>query len=112
MDGNYLRFFVREGMRHADQPIHDWLFGAAREIGISGGTAFRASAGFGRHGLHEDGFFELAGTLPESVEFFGSSEQIQRLLAAVAAAGLRLVYVIHPARWAVTGEAPAFPPRR
>lgn len=98
-----LRFFVQEGMRHAGEPIHDWLFQAAREIGIQGGTAFRASAGFGRHGLVEDSFFELAGTLPETVEFFADEGLIGVLLARVGQAGLKLVYVLHPVTTGITG---------
>jgi len=98
-----LRFFVQEGMRHDGEPMHEWLFQAAREIGIPGGTAFRASAGFGRHGLHEDTFFELAGKLPETVEFFADEGLIRALLARVGQAGLKLVYVLHPVTTGTTG---------
>lgn len=98
-----VRFFVQEGMRHNGGPIHEWLFQAAREIGITGGTSFRASAGFGRHGLHEDSFFELAGKLPETVEFFADEGLIRVLIARVGQAGLRLVYVLHPVTTGVTG---------
>ncbi|MCU0934220.1 MAG: DUF190 domain-containing protein [Thiobacillaceae bacterium] len=100
-----IRFYVREGMRHAHQPIHEWLFAQARVAGIAGGTAFRASAGFGRHGLHEEHFFELAGTLPECVEFFATEEQTTALLDHVAAAGLKLFYVRFPVRLGITGAA-------
>lgn len=99
-----VRFFVQEGMRHAHQPIHEWLFGEAKALGIAGGTAFRASAGFGRHGLHEDHFFELAGRLPETLEFFADAERIEALIRRVGAAGLRLVYVTHPVNAGVTGS--------
>ena len=98
-----VRFFVQEGMRHEGEPIHEWLFKHAREIGIAGGTAFRASAGFGRHGLMEDHFFELAGKLPETVEFFADEGLIQALLARVGLARLRLVYVLHPVTTGITG---------
>lgn len=98
-----VRFFVREGMKHARRPIHEWLFDEARALGIPGGTASRASAGFGRHGLHEDHFFELAGQLPETLEFFADAERIEALIRRVGAAGLRLVYVTHPVTAGVTG---------
>lgn len=98
-----VRFFVREGMKHAHRPIHEWLFDEARALGIPGGTAFRASAGFGRHGLHEDHFFELAGQLPETLEFFADAERIEALIQRLGAAGLRLVYVTHPVNVGVTG---------
>ena len=99
-----IRFFVQEGMRHANRPMHEWLFEQARELGISGGTAFRAAAGFGRHGMQADTFFELAGKLPESVEFAADDTRIAALVARVAAAGLKLVYVTHPVVIGVTGS--------
>jgi len=97
-----VRFYVEEGMRHGHQPIGDWLFGQAQEVGIPGGTAFRAAAGFGRHGLHEDHFFELAGKLPEAVEFFAAPAAIAALIARVGEAGLKLLYITYPVNTGVT----------
>lgn len=98
-----VRFFAQEGMRHQGRPVHEWLFETARELGIPGGTAFRASAGYGRHGVIEDSFFELAGNLPETVEFSADENLIQALLARVGQAGLKLVYALHPVTVGVTG---------
>lgn len=98
-----IRFYVQEDMKHGHRPLHDWLFDVARELGISGGTLFRAAAGFGRHGLHEDHFFELAGKLPETVEFFAEADKIAALIEQVGKAGPRLVYVTHPVSAGVTG---------
>lgn len=98
-----VRFYVREGLRHAGRPVHEWLFDAARALGIPGGTAFRASAGYGRHGVHEDGFFELAGSLPEAVEFFAEEDKIDALLGRVGEAGLKLIYLTYPVTTGVTG---------
>lgn len=98
-----VRFFVQEDMKHARQPIHEWLFEQARALGIPGGTAFRAAAGFGRHGMHEDSFFELAGKLPETVEFAADEARIRRLIDHVGQAGLKLMYVTHPVDMGVTG---------
>jgi PII-like signaling protein len=98
-----VRFFVQEGMRHEHLPIHEWLFNQAKELGFAGGTAFRACAGFGRHGLHEDSFFELAGRLPETLEFFADADRVDALIRRAGAAGLRLVYVTHEVASGVTG---------
>lgn len=98
-----VRFFVQEGMRHEHQPIHEWMFNEARALGIPGGTAFRASAGYGRHGVHEDSFFELAGKLPETLEFFAEADHIDALIKRVGEAGLKLVYVTHPVATGMTG---------
>ena len=103
MEQLLLRIYVREGMRHDGKRIHDWLFEQAQASGITGGTVFRASAGDGRHGLHEDSFFELAGALPETIEFLAAPERIEALLTRVGAAGLRLVYTTMAVRTSVTG---------
>jgi PII-like signaling protein len=99
-----IRFFVEEGSKHAHQPLREWLFEQARELGIPGGTAFRAAAGYGRHGKQEDTFFELAGKLPESIEFAADEGSIAALIQRVGTAGLKLVYVTHPVRIGVTGS--------
>lgn len=98
-----IRFFAQEGIKHAHQLVHEWLFEQAHELGIPGGTVFRAAAGFGRHGVHEDAFFELAGTLPESIEFSADADRIAALVQRTGAAGLKLVYVTHPIQIGVTG---------
>ncbi len=88
---------------HLDgRPIHEWLFEQAQALSIPGGTAFRASAGYGRHGLHEDSFFELAGSLPEVVEFFADEVKIGGLIERVGGAGLNLVYMTYVVSTGVT----------
>lgn len=98
-----IHFYVQEGMKHGHSSIHSWLFETARDLGIPGGTVFRAAAGYGRHGLHEDHFFELAGKLPETVEFFAEADKIAALVERVGSAGLHLLYVSHPVNVGVTG---------
>lgn len=103
MEHQCLRIYVREGMRRGGQRIHDWLFEHAQAVGIGGGTVFRASADFGRHGRHEDEFFELAGQLTETVEFIGTPAQIEQLLDTLGRAGLRLAFSTYPVHFGVTG---------
>lgn len=98
-----LRIYVREGLRHEGQRIHDWLFDQAMAAGITGGTVFRASADFGLHGRHEDEFFELAGHLTEAIEFIGETSQVAALLERIGAASLRLAYTAQPVSFGVTG---------
>ena len=106
MKGSVLRFFVHEGERHGGELLFEWLLQEARRVGIPGGSAFRAIAGYGRHGvLHEQTFFELAGNLPVQVVFFTRRELAERLLERVAAAGLRLVYSQSEAEFGTTGTA-------
>ncbi len=92
-----LQVFVSEASRHHGKLTYEWLLDAAQDLGIAGGSAFRALAGFGRHGRHDVGFFELAGELPVVVEFFVEDAMADRLLAIIAEAGMKLVYAKLPA---------------
>jgi hypothetical protein len=59
-------------------------------------------AGYGRHGvLHEAKFFELAGDLTVEVEFMVTDEEAAKLLEAVRAAGIRMLYARIPAEFGV-----------
>lgn len=97
-----LQIFVSEASRHHGKLTYEWLLDMAQQLGISGGSAFHALAGFGRHGRHDVGFFELAGDLPVVVEFFVEADMADRLLKTVAEAGLKLVYAKLPAELGVT----------
>ena len=100
----YLKFFVIENQRHEGQLLYQWLLRRASTLGLPGGSAFRAMAGFGRHHvLHEAHFYELAGELPMEVVFVASPEEADRLLAEVTAAGLSLFHYMMPARSGTTG---------
>lgn len=102
MQSVYLKFYVTEKQRHDGTLLHDWLLEQAKKQGISGGSAFRAIAGYGRHGhMHEETFFELAGELPVQVEFILQASQADALLDAVRTAKLNLFYV----RYAVESGA-------
>jgi PII-like signaling protein len=81
MKGTLLRFYVHENRLHRHVALYEWLLEQAKSLGISGGSAFRAIAGYGRHGiLREEHFFELAAQLPIQVEFAVSDEEADRLL--------------------------------
>ena len=93
MNGTLLRFYVHENRLHRHVALHEWLLEQAKKQGIQGGSAFRAVAGFGRHGiLHEEHFFELAASMTIVVEFLVSAEQGERLLALVRDEGIGIVY--------------------
>jgi PII-like signaling protein len=97
-----LQLFVTESQRHHGKLVYEWLLDMAGEMGVSGGSAFRALAGFGRHGRHDAGFFELAGEVPVVVEFFVDGAMADRLLKVVSDAGLNLVFARLPAQTGVT----------
>lgn len=108
MQGVYLKFFVQEHRKLHGRLAYEWLLEKGKALGFPGGSALRAVAGFGRHGvLHEDHFFELAGSLPVVVEFVVSEADAQRMLELVAAEKQSFFYVKVPVEYGVTnGAAP------
>lgn len=100
MKGTYLRFYVHENRKHEHVLLYEWLLERARSIGIHGGSAFRAVAGYGRHGiLHEQHFFELAGDLTVEVEFLLTDEETDRLLDLLRRERVRVFYAKAPAEF-------------
>jgi uncharacterized protein len=91
---NLLSFYVSEKQHHAGKPLYEWLLEEAKDMGVHGGSAFRAIAGFGRHGhMHEETFFELAGELAVKVEFVIDDALAEQLLAKIRNQGLKIFYV-------------------
>jgi uncharacterized protein len=106
MNGHFLRFYVHENQRHGRQLLWEWLLEVASKAGIRGGSAFRAMAGFGRHHvMHEDHFFELAGSLAVEVEFIVADDEEARLLDLVRGSGARVFYARIPAEFGVINPA-------
>jgi PII-like signaling protein len=104
MDGSFLRLYVHENDRLHGQLAWEWLLKQANGLGIRGGSAFRAVAGFGRHRvLHEERFFELAGTVTVEVEFIVTDDEARQLLDLVGREGLRVFYARTPAHFGVIG---------
>lgn len=102
MQGSFCRFYVHENDRHHGRLLWEWLLEQANRMGIRGGSAFKAMAGFGRHHvLHEERFFELAGSLTVEVEFIVSDEEARRLLDLVTREKVRAFYALIPARFGV-----------
>lgn len=100
MKGTYLKFYVHENCRHHGKLVYEWLLSVARELGIHFGSAFRAIAGFGRHGLVEQHFYELADGLPVEVVFMLSDTEAERLLARLREEKhLSLFYIQMPAEY-------------
>lgn len=94
MQSVYLKFYLTEKQRHNGALLYEWLLEEAKKLGVPGGSAFRAIAGFGRHGrLHDESFFELAGELPVQVEFVLDAVLADKLLEVLRAHKLNLFYV-------------------
>ena len=111
MQGLLLRFYVHEDLRHHGKLVWEWLLEEGNRLGVRGGSAFKAMAGFGRrHLLHEARFFELAGTLTVEVEFIATQEEAQKLLARLHEQKLRVFYAYTPATFGVINPDASDPP--
>jgi len=98
-----LSFYVSEKQRYAGKHLYDWLLEEARSIGVHGGSAFRAIAGFGRHGkMHEDTFFELAGELAVKVEFIIDDDLAKQLMDILSEQKLKIFFVRCPVQSGTT----------
>ena len=106
MNGTCIRFYAHENRKVHGVLFHDWLLGEAKKIGIHGGSAYKAIAGFGRHGvLHEAKFFELAGDLTVVTEFIVNDDEAGRLVEIVRAAKLHAFYARFAAEFNVIDPA-------
>ena len=102
MKGTYLKFYVQELRKHRGILLYEWILERAKETGIQGGSAFRAIAGFGRHGVfHEAHFFELAGDLPVEVGFMVSDGEADRLLTLIKEEEIPLFFIKIPAEYEI-----------
>jgi PII-like signaling protein len=111
MKGVVLRFYVHENRKHRHVLMYEWLLEQARAMGIHGGSAFRAIAGYGRHGvLHEQHFFELAGELAVQVEFILTEDEADRLLERVKQERIHLFYARVAAEFGVLDGTPGTAP--
>lgn len=91
---NLLSFYISEKQHHSDMPLYEWLLEEARGMGVHGGSAFRAIAGFGRHGrMHEETFFELAGELAVKVEFVLDDALAEQLIERIRRLNMEVYYL-------------------
>lgn len=101
-----LRFYMHENRKHHHIVLYEWLLEEAKGLGIHGGSAFRAIAGFGRHGiLHEEHFFELAADMTVEVEFVVADEEAEKLISLLRRGRISVFYTRSPVEFgAVEGD--------
>ncbi|HET6432246.1 DUF190 domain-containing protein [Dyella sp.] len=102
MNGYSLRFYMHENQKHHGKLLYEWLLEAAREQRVHGGSAFKAIAGFGRHGqISAAHFFELAGEQTVLVEFLVDAAAADALVARIEAEQVPLFWARLPAQFGV-----------
>jgi PII-like signaling protein len=105
MQGVFLKFYVSEYREHNGILLYEWLLERAKKSGFNGGTATRALAGFGRHGvLHTETFLELAPDLPVEVSFVLSKEEAEGFMHLLQAENIDLFYVNFPVEFGFLPE--------
>jgi PII-like signaling protein len=106
MNGTILRFYVHENRTHKHIALFEWLLEQAKKLGIHGGSAFRAIAGYGRHGiLHEEHFFELSADMTIEVEFVVSDADADKLLDLLRRERVSIFFARVPAEFgAIEGD--------
>jgi PII-like signaling protein len=101
-----LRLYVPTNEHHCDQLLFEWVLERAKALGLRGGSAFRAIAGFGRHGvLHQEGFFDIAANLPLQVEFVAEENQARQLINLLRAEHISVPYVLTEVEFGFTAAA-------
>lgn len=105
MKGCSLRFYMHENQKHRGMLLYEWLLEQAKKQGVHGGSAFKAIAGYGRHGmLHEQHFFELAGENTVLVEFILDDAETATMLKIVQEDGAPLFWARFPAEFGIVGR--------
>jgi PII-like signaling protein len=105
VNGTLLRLYVHENRKHRHVLLYEWLLEQAHGLGIQGGTAFRAVAGYGRHGvLREEHFFELAPDLTVAVDFAVSDAEADALLGLLRREQVALFYMRLPIEFGALGD--------
>lgn len=105
MKGIYLKFFTYEFQKHKHKLLYEWMLELAKKLGMPGGTVFRSIAGFGRHDIRQEHFFELASNVPVEIVFMLSEEEALRFLQELEKEKVDLVYIKIPAEYGVLGSS-------
>lgn len=93
MKGICLKFYTYEFHKHHSILMYEWLLEFAKKNGIPGGSAFKAIAGYGRHGImHEEHFFELASDVPVEVVFIMNESASSQFLDLIKKENINVVY--------------------
>ncbi|HEY8682763.1 MAG TPA: DUF190 domain-containing protein [Rhodanobacter sp.] len=105
MNGYSLRFYMHENQKHKGRLLYEWLLEAAKKQNVHGGSAFKAIAGYGRHGrMNEAHFFELAGEQTVLVEFIVSEAEAKALVKLVQDEHAPLFWARFPAEFGIVEE--------
>jgi len=89
-----LSLYMEAHAKHRGELQYEWLLEHAKSFGIGGGSAFRATCGFGRHGVLREQFFEMTDNLPVKLELLLESDQVEPFLASLEENDLHMIYAL------------------
>lgn len=111
VQGSLLRFYVHQDHHHHGKRFWEWILEQGNKLGIRGGSAFQAKAGFGQHHLiHGSNSLDLVDASTVQVEFVVSHDEACRLLDALSASRVRLTYAYAPVSFGVVSSDSPDPP--
>jgi len=111
MEGLFLRVYLHEDQHCHGQPAWEWLLMRANKLGIRGGSAFRAMAGFGRHHrMHEDKIFQLVSTQTVEIEFIVTGDEARLLTDEIEKEKLHVFVAQVPAHFGILNPDRKDPP--
>lgn len=103
--GVCLRFYVHENRRQKGILFNNWLLDQAKKMGLHGGTAYHAIAGYDCHGvMYEKQFFELTGDLTVRLGFVVATEDAKRLVSMAETEELTMSYIEFPVEFRAIGN--------
>lgn len=104
MKGTCITLFFHQFQKHRSLPLYEWLLEHAKQQGIPGATAMRATAGYGHHmKLREERFFELGSDVPMLFIAVLTKEQVDRFLHTLKEEQLSLFYTLTEATYGTIG---------
>lgn len=93
MNGICFSLHMYEFQKHHGMALYEWVLEFAKKNGLEGGSAYRAIAGYGRHGkMHEEHFFELASNVPLQVIFISEKEKIHQFIEKLKLENIPIFY--------------------
>ncbi|MEA3465204.1 MAG: DUF190 domain-containing protein [Thermodesulfobacteriota bacterium] len=83
-EGQLLRIFTGESVKHAGKPLYEWIVLQAKEQGLSGATVLQGIMGYGAHSrIHTAKILRLSTDLPIIIEIIDSAEKVRDFLSHI-----------------------------
>lgn len=99
-----LSLYVHAHARYHGELLCEWLLEHARTLGCARAALFRATAGFGPHGvIREEAFFELTDDLPMKLELLLGQALVEPLLDSLRQREIHVSYAWTPITFATLG---------